>query len=54
MQPLLSISVKELFKDNIAGKFTKFTISTPVLVEPWAYDLVDSADIINDKCSKIE
>jgi len=47
------VSVEGLFKDDIAGKFTKFTISPPVLVELWAYDLVDSADIINEKCSKI-
>jgi hypothetical protein len=50
---ILSISVDELFKDDIAGECTKFSISPPVLVEPWAYDLVDSADIINEKCSKI-
>jgi len=50
---ILLVSVEGLFKDDIAGKFTKFTISPPVLVELWAYDLVDSADIINEKCSKI-
>jgi hypothetical protein len=45
---ILSISVEVLFKDDIAGECTKFTTSPPKLDEPWAYDLVDSADIIRE------
>jgi hypothetical protein len=53
---ILSVSVEGLFRDDmddISGEFTKFTIAPPLLVEPWEYDLVDSADIINEICSKI-
>jgi hypothetical protein len=38
---IFSISAEELFKDDMAGECTKFTISPPISVEPWAYDLVD-------------